>query len=119
MEFGTAVSPCSCLPAMTTEPAPHWALLPTLLFQTAAVDSPEAPCCLLQASAALWAEPLPQMPFPHTPFHVATPTSIPGVGSDVPSSGKPSLSALFSVPPAPSSECTSVALHPHLWLGCG
>lgn len=45
------------------------------------------------------ADPLPQMLFPHTRSHLASPTLIPGVGLVVPSSGKPSLSALFSAPP--------------------
>lgn len=61
---------------------------------------------------------------------------IPGVGLDVPSSGKPSLSAQAGwytllqcsprhpgigarADPAPCSVHASVALQPHLWPGCG
>lgn len=51
----------------------------------------------------LWAlaqaDPLLPMLFPHTLVHLATPTPIPGVGLDAPSSGKPSPRALFSAPP--------------------
>lgn len=54
-------------------------------------SSPHTPDSLFWDFAQ--ADPLPRMFFPYTLFHLATPTPFPGIRLDVPSSGKPSLSA--------------------------